>query len=382
MHRLAYALIVIVFGATSLIASANAPHKIFYLAPDNPQFRKQLADFEAKLRAKPLPPISVEFVPFRQFTHTRSLDELAAEIAPLAARKPLAIVTPNFDIAKAAIHRNIPVQMVVSGIADPVGHGVVVSLNDQAADVTGHTRFVSGIDEKRLSLLKEVNPKVKRVGLLLDKFIQEQRMVRHNGAFLYQFEGIEVVPFVVDSSAEAVTAIRQSKTQKIDAWYIRHMIPNYNDADAQKMIDAVNEERLPSIYDTMRFVRLGGLMAYQAVLNEPDEVWARNIQLLVAGVPARNVPFESPRHFYTVVNTATAARQNITLPATLMRRVDLAFPCKTKAPLDCMLATPKLYERTRTSGGNVRHPAGRARPTPPQWVGSEFRRAIILSALK
>ena len=340
---MALALVVAAMAATSLVATASPPKKIFYLAPDSPQFRQEMADFEAKLRTKPLPAIDVEFVPFRRFTHQRSAEQLAAEVAALAARNPVAIVTPNFDIAKAVVRMKIPVQMVVGGIADPVGHGVVGSLTRRAANVTGHTRYVAGIDEKRLSILKEVNPNIKRIGLLLDQFIQEQRKVRYNGAFLYASEGIEVVPVVVKSSAEAVAAIRQSKQRKIDAWYVRHMIPNYNDADAQAMITAVNQEGLPSIYDSMRFVRLGGLMAYQAVLHEPNEVWARNVQLLVAGVPARNIPFESPRHFFTTVNTTTAEQLKIALPASMMRRVDIAFPCKTKAPLDCMLATPKPY---------------------------------------
>jgi putative ABC transport system substrate-binding protein len=316
---------------------------IYYLAPSTATFKEQMANLETKLRAKRPPAFRMEFVEFPASTHSMSFDALAALVQPLADKKPAAIVTPNLDIALAVVLNKIPVQMVVSGIADPVGRGVVKSFANQEVDITGHTRFVTNIDEKRLSLLKEIAPKVRRVGMLMDEFIKQQRLGRSQGKFQYDVDGIEVVPFVISTAAEAVALIEKSKAMRIDAWYIRLMIPNYGDENTRAMVDAVNRQRLPGMYDALRFVRFGGLAAYQQVLIDPDEIWARDLQLLLEGTAARQVPFERPRHFFTTVNTDTAAALGINLPAKLMRRVDLSFPCRTKPPLDCEQPKPQQY---------------------------------------
>ena len=320
-----------------------AEHTVLYIAPPTREFREQFSDLAARANKARPGLFRFEFVEFQRHTHLMSSDEIAAQILPLLARKPLALVTRNLDIAKAVSNSKLPVQVVVGGLADPVGYGVVKSLTAQESDITGYSQFIMEMDEKKLSILRSIAPKSKRVGLLLDQYIKQQRIVGKGGEFKYTVDGLDIVPFVISNADEAVGVIRKSKALGIDSWYIRLMVANYDDDDARKMVTETNNQNLPAIFDSMRFVRFGGLIAYQQVIPDPEDIWLRDLLMLAEGLRAGQVPFERPRHFFTSLNIETAKRLKISIPNSLMRRVDIVFPCTATLPLDCESATPPAY---------------------------------------
>jgi putative tryptophan/tyrosine transport system substrate-binding protein len=330
------------FSLPYAYAEASEP-TFFYLAPKRNDLLRHMQDIEAKLRTRTDRPFKMKFVEFRGQTQEMPLENTANILRELAKQKPLAIISPNLDMAKAAARYQVPVQVVVSSLADPIGHGVVSRLSQHSENITGYTFAVDQIDEKRMSLLKEIAPKTKRVGILIDSIIKQQRLVRNQGQFSYNVDGVEVVPFVADSADVALQFIQQSKSLKIDAWYVRLMLPNFDDANKTKMVEAVNQQKLPSIYETMRFVELGGMAAYQSVIVDQLDTWARSLQLLLEGVAAKDIPIERPRHFFLSVNTAQTERLGLVLSRQFLRRVDLQFPCAVKPPMSCSKAMPQQF---------------------------------------
>ncbi|MCY7389391.1 MAG: hypothetical protein LH481_15265, partial [Burkholderiales bacterium] len=163
---------------------------MLYIAPPTQEFREQFSDLATRTEKIRPGLFLFEFVPFQRHTHLMSIDEIAAQITPLLIRKPLALVTGSLDIAKAVAQKRLNAQVIVSGLADPVGHGVVSSGTKQETDITGYSRFIMEIDEKRLSILREISPKSRRVGLLLDEHIKKQRVVGKRGVFEYVVDGL------------------------------------------------------------------------------------------------------------------------------------------------------------------------------------------------
>jgi putative tryptophan/tyrosine transport system substrate-binding protein len=244
------------------------------------------------------------------------------------------ILTGNMDVGRMVVEEKLDISVIVGGFADPVTLGIADSLNAPNRKNTGFTHFVD-LDDKRLHMLKEVAPRARRVGILLDKAVERERRAAHGGKFEFKLPGTTVVPFFADSLEEALRHVGNSKMSKIDAWFVYLMPPFYFEADARKLVDEMGKQKLPAIYERMRFVEWGGLMAYEPYFIDRQEVWIRDLLLLLDGVPAGKIPFEIPKNFYTTLNLDTAARLGLTIPSKLMRRIDLTFPCTVSPPLDC-----------------------------------------------
>jgi putative tryptophan/tyrosine transport system substrate-binding protein len=315
---------------------------IYYAAPALEPFQQQMIRIEKRLREKSKTAFQMKFAELPRFTHEMNSTSLESLIAPIVASNPLVIITPSMDIAKIVVDKNIPVQIVISGLADPLTMGIIQNVAGHRVNVTGYSHFLD-LDEKRLSILKEISPKSVRIGILLDRTIKEERIARNAGRFEYFAEKAAIVPFEVRSTDEAVSIISKSKKLGIDSWLIYLMPINYEPKDAKLIVDAVRQLKLPAIYETMKFIELGGLVSYQPVLLDPEEIWIRDLLLLLDGVPAKDIPLERPRHFFLTINTEEASRLGLTISPNLMRRVDLTFPCSVKLPTSCTKPLPKKY---------------------------------------
>ncbi len=95
---------------------------------------------------------------------TDRVDPLAAELVRLKVAVLIAEFTPAVRAAKSATH-TIPIVMASAG--DPVAMGLVASIARPEGNVTGFTNIAAELSGKRLELLREVIPGLKRVGLLL-----------------------------------------------------------------------------------------------------------------------------------------------------------------------------------------------------------------------
>lgn len=280
--------------------------------------------------------VRLEFVVFVGDVQKMTDEALAEYLRPLVARKPLAFISPNFDLARAAVAAKINVPFIVGGFADPRSIGVVPRLSDQGVAVTGYTANVPSIDEKRLSILKEAFPGLRHVGILVDHTIKRTRTLQTNGHFAYALQGARTTAFEIKSAEEGIALIRRSKSLGIDAWYVRHMLPILlQDEAKQKVIDAINQQGLPSMYDLSRYAELGGLMSYRPYFEDRTLIWIRDLKLILEGVPASAIPFERPRHVHFTLNTNTAAQLKVNLPSQVARRLNALFPCTGDATTTC-----------------------------------------------
>jgi putative ABC transport system substrate-binding protein len=319
-------------------AGLNSP-KIIYIGRDRPGLRANMQAIEQRLNSGRRLPVQFEFAVFVGNTSEQSDQELGQFLKNLIDDRTVALVSPNFDLARAAAVNRLNTQFVAGGFADPVATGTVPSLRNQGVDVTGYTAYVRSIDEKRLSVLKETVPSIRHVGMIIDKFIARSRAAQNNGNVSYKLADTRVSHFQVETVDEAIALVRKSKQLGIDAWYVRHMPPILlSDTDRRRVIDAVTEQRLPAIYDLRRYTELGGLLAYQPEVEDAVGIMVRQLQLILEGIPAREIPFETPRKVNFSMNMSAAKIARITPPATVARRLNAVFECKGDSEPQCAAA--------------------------------------------
>jgi ABC-type uncharacterized transport system substrate-binding protein len=241
------------------------------------------------------------------------LPKLAAELVALRLDVIVALYTPCALAAQRAT-REIPI-VVVSG--DPVGTGLVTSLNHPGGNITGLSLMAAEMHGKCVELFRDMLPSVHRVAVLLNaedpfwKQVQEQVQLAGRNA------GIEIAPSVmVRGSSEIDAAFAAMKKQEAGAVVVHGSLATKNVAGLAL------KRGLPAATQTRSFAEVGGLMSYGA--DGPDIF--RKTALFVAkilqgGNPA-NIPVEQPTKFELIVNLITAKALGIVVPESFLVRAD------------------------------------------------------------
>jgi putative tryptophan/tyrosine transport system substrate-binding protein len=186
---------------------------------------------------------------------------LADELVRLRVSVIVAEFTPAAQAAKKATGA-IPIILASAG--DPVATGLVASLARPGGNITGFTNLAAGLSGKRLELLREVIPRLARVGLLilgtdpLDKaFVDETRSAATRG-------GIPVSVAAVPRPADIDAALAGMAKEPVGAVIVPANLP----VPLRQLADLTLRHRLPSISLLNQFAEAGGLMSYGASVSD------------------------------------------------------------------------------------------------------------------
>ena len=247
--------------------------------------------------------------------HPEILSPFAAELAD----KVDVIVALGFPAAAAAKAVGT-VPIVVFGTGDPVGTGLAVSLAHPGGMVTGISDVAAELAPKRLSLLKEAIPGLRRIAMLWN--VRDPGMqLRYDASAARAVElGIVVTPFPVreaDDFGQAMVAMTQ---QPPDGLFM--VADGLTAQNRKRIVDFAAAKRLPTMYEYDFIVREGGLMSYGPDVKETFNRVAALIDDLLKGARPRDLPFEQPAHFHLALNQGTAARMGLELPVSLLVQAD------------------------------------------------------------
>jgi ABC-type uncharacterized transport system substrate-binding protein len=257
--------------------------------------------------------ISIEW----RFTATGydRLPDLAAELVQL---NPDVIVTVTTPAAKAAKAATTTIPIVMSGVAQPIEQGLIVSMARPGGNATGTTNHAGlGVFQKALQLLKEAAPRVSRVAVLTfggEPELSFARTLQDAGQAL----GVTTVPVTVASPAQFDrAALTQARP---DALYV---FPNaVNGAHEQVIRDFAATNRLPTMYADGYYVRAGGLMSYNSDWLAMRRRAAALVVKILNGTKPGDIPVEGPTTFSLVINLKTAKTLGLTIPPSLLARAD------------------------------------------------------------
>jgi putative ABC transport system substrate-binding protein len=245
------------------------------------------------------------------------LTRLAVE---LVSRKPDVIYAPPTPAAIAAKMATDTIPVVFGAVWDPVGSGLVSSLRRPSGNVTGVSVFSESLGPKRLQLLREILPNVKRFGWLGDSTDPTTSSERQSMQPLAASEGITIVEAEGANPAEADAAIRHLIAQHVDVIYTGTSPLIYNLRGS--LIEIASREHVPVIAYRSQLADAGALFSYGASLREQIRRSALYVDKILRGATPASLPVEQATVFELVVNLRTAKLLGITVPRSILLRAD------------------------------------------------------------
>ena len=245
------------------------------------------------------------------------LPDLAAELVRLKVDVIAAFTTPASLAAKQAT-KTIPI--VMGPVGDPVGTGLVASLARPGGNVTGLSLIAPELAGKRLQLLKEIVPGASRVAVLSNPTVPYTGLAVRETETAARTLGVQLQPLEIrapediDRAFEAAIRGRASALTVIeDPLVLRHRV---------RIVALAAKSRLPAIYGFREVVEAGGLMSYAANLSDLYRPAAIYVDKILRGAKPADLPVEQPMRFELVINLKTAKALGLTIPQSVLIRVD------------------------------------------------------------
>jgi putative tryptophan/tyrosine transport system substrate-binding protein len=245
-------------------------------------------------------------------------DERSAEIAAEFVRLKVDVIvtwsTPTALAAKQATPA-IPIVFAIAG--DPVGNGLVASLARPGGNVTGLSVQLADLAGKRLELLREFIPGLRRLAIMGNvgnPFIVLEMSETQAAA---RTLGLEVATLKIRRPQDIASSF---ESLKADALYVA--ADPVLSTNRVRVVTLALSARLPTIYGFREFVEAGGLMSYGASFPDQFRRAADLVDKILRGAKAADIPVEQPTKFDLVVNLTTAKALGLEVPPTLLARAD------------------------------------------------------------
>jgi ABC-type uncharacterized transport system substrate-binding protein len=246
------------------------------------------------------------------------LPMLAAELVQLPVDVLLAVSTSGAQAAQRAT-RTIPIVFV--GVSDPVGSGVVASLAQPGANVTGVALTPTwDIIGKRLQLLREAVPQMSRVAFLWNPTNPANPFTLTAAENAAQALGVPLHPLAVRDPTELEQAFHAITDTQANGLYISG--DPMLDAQHRRIAQFALEHRVPTMFYKRALMEGGGLMSYGPVDAERFRRSAILVDKILRGAKPADLPVEQPMQFELVINLKTAQALGLTLPPTFLFQAD------------------------------------------------------------
>jgi putative ABC transport system substrate-binding protein len=248
-----------------------------------------------------------------------SLRELAEDLVRL---KVDVIVANGATMVRAAKEATttIPIVMAATG-ADPVAAGFVASLAKPGANITGLSLLSAALDGKRLELLKEVVPGLRRVAVLQNPDFPEATNRWRDAEVAGKSLGVRLHAWNVRNSQEIETAFSAADKTNAKALLI-FSDPSVLERNRARIIARAAKYRLPAMYPWRLYVEEGGLMGYAPSLPDMHRRSAYYVDKILKGAKPGDLPVEQPTKFELVINLKTAKQIGLTIPPNVLARAD------------------------------------------------------------
>jgi putative ABC transport system substrate-binding protein len=244
------------------------------------------------------------------------LPDLAEELVDL---KVDVIVAVPGAIA-AAQHATKAIPIVVPAFTDPVETGLVASLARPGGNLTGTGWSDAELGGKRLQLLKEAIPRIRRVAVLWNPENQgESRRWKETQAAAGRLGlTLESHPFRDPKDFPGVMTALTRKRPDALITFVNQLTTAYRPI----IVELATKNRLPTIFALRVDVEAGGLMAYGPSVSDLFRRAADYVDRILKGAKPTDLPVEQPTKFEFVVNARAAKALGLTLPPSIMIRAD------------------------------------------------------------
>ena len=246
-------------------------------------------------------------------------DRLPILFDELVASRVDVIITFGYPAALVAKQKGT-FPTVASGAGDPVSTGLVDSLARPGGNITGISDVSAELTPKRMELLKQMAPTLKRVAMLWNAADLGMTMRYRASEIGANALGISVQPLGVREPDDFEQAFSAMDREKPDA--ILMVTDSLTVLNRKRVFEYAATHRLPAIYEFDFLVRDGALMSYGPDFDENFARVAALVDRILKGTKPADLPFEQPTRFKFAINVKTAKALGLEVPTALLATAD------------------------------------------------------------
>jgi putative ABC transport system substrate-binding protein len=283
---------------------------------DDPETKARLAAFQQALATRGWLEGRNIRVDYRFAAGSR--DKYHAFAKELVALQPDVIIAHTTPVTAALQQESRTIPIVFVNVSDPIGSGFVASLARPGRNLTGVLQYEAGIVGKWLAMLKEISPRLARVGVLANpKTTAYDYFVRSAEAVAASL-GLVLVASPVETAADVERAVES-------------LVPDggllvppdaSTTADRDLIIGLAARHRIPAVYAFGFMVTAGGLMSYGTNQADMFRLSAYYVDRILRGEKPADLPVQQPTKFELVINLKTARALGLVVPNTLLLAAD------------------------------------------------------------
>ena len=243
-------------------------------------------------------------------------ERLAGLAAELIRFKVHILVTLQTPAATAAKQATSQIPIVMSGVGDPVGTGLISSLARPGGNITGTSGTTAESAGKLLELIRELIPKTKRVAVLANSadpftksFLRQILVASHTMS-------IEISSAMIRETAEFGAAFADIVKRRADAVIVQPSLQR------KVAVEFALKHRIPLVSPTGAFPDEGGLMSYSANVADLHREAAVYVDKILKGAKPADLPVQEPTKFELNINLKTAKALGIKIPRSVLLRAD------------------------------------------------------------
>jgi putative ABC transport system substrate-binding protein len=248
--------------------------------------------------------------------HGERFAEIAAEFVRL---KVDVIVTAGTDAVIATKKATSAIPIVFGTAGDPVATGLVASLARPGGNVTGLSNQSADIAGKRLELLREIVPSLRRLAIMANIASPIGVLEMHEVEAAAQTLGLDVARLEIRRAEDIAPSIEALKGGADALYVVTEPLVNTNRIQINALALGA---RLPTMHGQKRYVEAGGLMSYGANIPDLFRRAGDYTDKILRGAKPAEIPVEQPTKFDLVINLKTAKALGLEIPPTLIARAD------------------------------------------------------------
>ena len=248
------------------------------------------------------------------------IETLSERAAELVRNNVELIVTGGTAAAKAlkAETRAIPIVMAIVG--DPVASGLADSLARPGGNATGFSIVSPELGAKRLQLLKEIEPRVSAVAVLLNIKNPISQVELEEMQRAAQTMGLQLHPFEVSTEDGLEDAFARMRNASVQALIV--LTDPILFSQRKRTVEFANRNRLPAMYFFQGFAEDGGLMSYGPSDADLYRRAAGYVDRILKGTKPGDLPIQQPTKFELYINLKAARLLGLTIPESVLARAD------------------------------------------------------------
>ena len=259
--------------------------------------------------------ITLEYV----WAGTRS-DRFPALAAEIVRKKADFIFTWGTPATLAAKKATTTIPIVMGAVGDPLSVGIVTSLGHPGGNITGLSSMALDLEEKRLELLKQLAPQLKRVAVLWQSGNPALQVSSRMASAAAQKLDLKLVFVSLTEAPTLEGALDLLGRQKPDGLAV--MAEPALLSQVGKITAFAKQRRLPAVYPYPEYARAGGVLTYATSYYDLFRRAATYIDRIIKGAKPGDLPIEQPTKFELIINLGTARALGLTVPPSLLVRAD------------------------------------------------------------